>query len=374
MALTLKQLRDHAVARSLGRPTSLPAALRRLGFVQADPLRAPARAQDLVLRHRVRGYRAGDLERRYPRLDVDESFFINHGFLARDTAALLYPRALGTGWSAERRQQAEAVLAFVRERGTVHPAEVDAHFAHGRSLNWFGGQSRTSTQLLEALHFSGRLRVARRDAGVRLYCERTAVAPPDQAAQADQADQVDQTDATLDALVDVLVQAYAPLPEAGLRRLVSMLLRTAPPWQARRAALLARTTARFPSATVEGSRWFWPDGESPASRRHRPDEALRLLAPFDPIVWDRQRFETFWGWAYRFEAYTPARKRLRGHYALPMLWRGEVLGWANLSVQNGRLRAEVGHVGGRAPRDAAYASALDDELARIEDFLLLDRA
>jgi hypothetical protein len=38
-------------------------------------------------------------------------------------------------------------------------------------------------------------------------------------------------------------------------------------------------------------------------------DAVRLLAPFDPVVWDRQRFEAFWGWAYRFEAYTPASKR-----------------------------------------------------------------
>ena len=43
---------------------TLPKAIERLGFVQADPIRAPARAQDLTLRHRVRGYRAGDLERR----------------------------------------------------------------------------------------------------------------------------------------------------------------------------------------------------------------------------------------------------------------------------------------------------------------------
>jgi uncharacterized protein YcaQ len=46
-------------------PTKLAAAIERLGFVQADPIRAPARAQDLNLRHRVKGYLAGDLERRY---------------------------------------------------------------------------------------------------------------------------------------------------------------------------------------------------------------------------------------------------------------------------------------------------------------------
>ena len=67
-ALTLARLRRYAVARSLFEPTSLVRAIAKLGFVQADPIRAPARAQDLTLRHRVAGYKAGDLERRYPKL------------------------------------------------------------------------------------------------------------------------------------------------------------------------------------------------------------------------------------------------------------------------------------------------------------------
>ncbi|MDH4053458.1 MAG: winged helix DNA-binding domain-containing protein, partial [Rubrivivax sp.] len=76
---SLDQLRRFAVARTLFAPTTLPRAIARLGFVQADPIRAPARAQDLTLRHRVRDYRAGDLERRYPRLGIDEDFFVNYG-------------------------------------------------------------------------------------------------------------------------------------------------------------------------------------------------------------------------------------------------------------------------------------------------------
>ena len=58
---SLGQLRRYAIARSLFEPTTLPRAIARLGFVQADPMRAPARAQDLILVHRVKDYRAGDL-------------------------------------------------------------------------------------------------------------------------------------------------------------------------------------------------------------------------------------------------------------------------------------------------------------------------
>ena len=79
--------------------------------------------------------------------------------------------------------------------------------------------------------------------------------------------------------------------------------------------------------------WFWPSHEDPAA--YATDREARLLAPFDPIVWDRRRFEHLWGWAYRFEAYTPVRKRQLGYYALPLLWDDRMVGWGNLSVVAG---------------------------------------
>ena len=81
---------------------------------------------------------------------------------------------------------------------------------------------------------------------------------------------------------------------------------------------------------------------------------MRLLAPFDPIVWDRRRFELLWGWTYRFEAYTPAPKRTLGYYALPLLWRDAVIGWANASVRNGRLAVadSLRRIG--APKDPRF--------------------
>jgi uncharacterized protein len=96
---------------------------------------------------------------------------------------------------------------------------------------------------------------------------------------------------------------------------------------------------------------------------------VRLLAPFDPVVWDRRRFEIFWGWAYRFEAYTPAPIRVRGYYALPLLWRDSVIGWGNLSVVGGRLASSFGYVSRRAAKDPEFRRELDAELARIETFL-----
>jgi uncharacterized protein YcaQ len=355
-ALTLDALRRHAVARSLFTPTTLPGALRKLGFVQADPLRAPARAQDLTLRHRVAGYRAGDLEARYPRLEVEEDFFVNYGFVSRELHRLMHPRSARTVWPAARWARAHEVLAFVRERGVVHPREVDAHFQHGKTRNWFGGSSNASTELLDGMHYRGLLRVARREGGTRCYAARELhEAAPDPAA-------------ALDAMVDVIVAKYAPLPSATLSQLVMFLAAAAPQWREARKPALARAKTRLPSATVDGLRWYWPEGENPASRRHQPDDRVRLLAPFEPLGWDRRRFELFWHWPYRFEAYTPAPKRRLGHYALPLLWHDRVVGWANVGLRDGRLQPAVGFFGPRIA-DPVFVAAVDDELQRLHEFL-----
>jgi len=358
MSIDLPALRRHAVSRTLFAPTTLPRAIVRLGFVQADPIRAPARAQDLTLRHRVRDYRAGDLEHRYPHLPVEEDCFVNYGFLPRPTQLLMHPRTPRSAWPKARRLQAEAVLEFVRERGVVHPRDVDTHFQHGRTRNWFGGTSRASTQLLDDMHYRGLLRVARREGGVRLYAAHDAHERADA-----------EPDAALDALVAVIVAKYGPLPAASLGPLVMFLAGAAPQWREYRAAALARAKSRLPSTEVDGQRWFWADGENPASRRHAVADDVRLLAPFDPVVWDRRRFEAFWGWAYRFEAYTPAPRRQHGYYALPLLWRDQVVGWANAALADGRLAVQTGYVAGRAPRDAGFRAALDDEIERLRVFL-----
>ena len=363
-APSLDDLRRFAVARTFFKPTTLPKAIAKLGFVQADPIRVPARAQDLTLRHRVLGYRAGDLERRYDRLPIEEDFFVNYGFVPHATHALMHPRVARTLWPAARQRQAQDVLAFVRERGVVHPAEVDAQFAHGQAKNWFGGNSRVSTQLLDGMHYRGLLRVVRRENGVRLYAARE---------QASDAPQVTANpSAVMDALVDVVVRKYAPLPERSLSELVSHLRLGVPQWAVERRPALLRAKARLPSAHVDGLTWFWPPGEDPCSSRYvgaEGAESVRLLAPFDPLVWDRRRFEALWGWAYRFEAYTPAPKRLRGYYALPLLWGQQVIGWGNVSVQGRVLNSQLGYVSGAAPRGAAFKAELQAELQRMQAFL-----
>src|SRR5471032_3053338 len=168
--ITLDDLRRYAVARTLFPPTTLQKAIERLGFVKADPIRAPARAQDLTLRHRVKGDCAGDLERRYPRLEVEEDCLVNYGFVPRSLLPLLHPRIARRAWDAATERRAAEVLAFVRARGATHPRDVQEVFDHGRVQSW--GATNTlnaSTALLDGMHYRGLLRVVRRDAGTRVY-------------------------------------------------------------------------------------------------------------------------------------------------------------------------------------------------------------
>ena len=364
MPITLDYLRRYAVARSLFKPTTLKRALGRMGFVQADPIRAPARAQDLILRHRAKDYRAGDLERLYPKLEIEEDFFIVYGFLTKSLQALMHPRsevdvpAEGPrAWPAAQRKLAQLVLEFVRKRGAVHPREVDDHFSHGNVRNYWGGLSSATTHLLAAMHYRGMLRIVRRENGIRIYAVHQH-GPP--------ASDSSERRARIDRLVDAAVQIYAPLPGKCLADLVRRLRFAVPQWHGDLKEALQRAKQRLAHARIDGVDWYWPAREDPMD--YAPQRTVRLLTPFDPVVWDRDRFEILWGWQYRFEAYVPAAKRQRGYYALPLLYADGVIGWGNLRVEDRQLKSEFGYVA-HQPGDRVFKRELDAELDRIKAFL-----
>src|SRR2546428_54907 len=136
---TLERLRIHAIYHSLFPPTTLKGAVRRLGFIQADPIRSPARAQDLILRHRVKRYRAGDLERRYPSLNIEEDYLYAYGFLSRAIWRLIHPR------NAKDLSRLEKKVLDVTSRfGPLHPRELEAHFGRKLVVNAWGGYSKAT--------------------------------------------------------------------------------------------------------------------------------------------------------------------------------------------------------------------------------------
>lgn len=367
MPLSIDILRRYAVGRSLFPSTTLKRALQGMGFVQADPIRAPARAQDLILRHRVKNYHAGDLERRYQQLGVEEDFFINYGFVTREVQELMHPRLRSrespwSSMSSGRRKRAELLLEFVRERGRVHPREVDQRFSHGKVTNYWGGSSNATTRLLDAMHYQGLLRVVQRKAGIRLYSVHEHGPGPKDTAERDE---------RIDALVDVAVGIYAPLPMRSLNMVIGRIRYATPQWERGIPNALKRAKERLAHERVEGVEWYWPAEEDPA--RSTEQDRVLLLTPFDPVVWDRHRFELLWQWQYRFEAYTPVAKRVRGYYALPLLWRDRVIGWGNVAASNGSVRGDLGYVESGPPQDPAFQQQLKAELERMREFLAIGK-
>lgn len=202
------------------------------------------------------------------------------------------------------------------------------------------------------------MRVDRRDSGVRVYAPHQHGEEP-----ADPA----ETRARVDALANAAIGIYAPLTATGLSQLVRRLRYAAPQWRTELSGALQRAKDRLAHAHVDGVEWYWPADEQPD--RQPVADTVRLLASCDPAVWDRDRLQLLWGWMYRFEAYVPAPKRKLGYYALPLLWRDQLIGWGNLSVPNGRLVSEIHFFASRPPREAAFKRELGAELDRMRAFL-----
>ena len=311
------------------------------------------------------GYRAGDLEARYQELDVHEDIFVNYGFVSREVQRLMHPRGGPKPWTAARGRQVRALLDFVRAHGTVHPRAVDEHFAHGSVTNYWGGSSSATTHLLEAMHYRGLLRVARRDAGIRLYAAHEHEPVPKGTPGATRPAGRARGRHRPQVRAAASGQPVQPDPAAALRG-APVGGRAGSHAAAREAPSLAGIDRGRGLVLASERRAAAPDLEDSAR-----DDTVRLLAPFDPVVWDRRRFEILWGWAYRFEAYTPAARRTFGYYALPLLWRDRVIGWANLVVRDGALHAGFGYVASRPPRGRDFRRALDEELDRVRAFLAL---
>src|SRR5512145_426337 len=89
----------------------------------------------------------------------------------RSGASLLRPWRRGghAPWSVAQGRHIKRLLEFIRDRGPVHPRQVDDHFSLGTVTNYWGGSSSATTHLLDAMHYRGLLRVVRREAGIRVY-------------------------------------------------------------------------------------------------------------------------------------------------------------------------------------------------------------
>jgi uncharacterized protein YcaQ len=225
----------------------------------------------------------------------------------------------------EHRHEADAILARIRDEGPM----AASGFEHGKSRSgwWEWG---TTKMFLEYLFWAGRITTAtRRGSFERVYdlTERVIPAavmalptPPEAEARR--------------LLVERASRAHGIATETDLRDYFRL-----GPDEARAAiAELVEEGALLP-VTVET--WRQPAYLHRDARRPRRIAGQALLAPFDPLIWERARTERLFGFRYRIEIYTPAEKRVHGYYVLPFLMDGRLVARADLKADRQRSRLVV---------------------------------
>lgn len=351
--LELSKFKRRIVAGSFPNFSRLSDALRSMHFVQADPIRAPARAQDLILRQRVTNYVADKLEKKFPDLEAEEGYLFAYGFMTPEVWRELRWRPFRKLKKIER-----AVLEAVAELSEVHPRGLVERFGRKSVENYWGGKSQETKQILDTLHHHGYLRVARREKGIRVYqvpedCDETRTDPLKR----------------YRSLVLTTSLVFGPTTKRFLVSELRSQNHLLPNRTERLAAVESLIeTGELASVEVDGITYLWQRNDWLSED---VPERVRILAPFDPSVRDRERFSQVWGWSYRFEAYVPADKRERGYYAMPVLWHVDMIGWANAKVVDERLRVELGYVR-RRPRAKAFRLLAEAETEAMARFLGLE--
>ncbi|WP_232475939.1 winged helix-turn-helix domain-containing protein [Flavisphingomonas formosensis] len=266
------------------------------------------------------------------------------------------------GWSSlrayagERRGEAEATLARIRADGPL--AASDFEGGKSRSGWWEWGDTKRT---LEWLFWAGHITTStRRGSFERVYDLPERVIPSAILAL--------PTPAKADAqrlLTERAAQALGIATESDLRD----YFRLTPADSKAAVAALVEEGVLIPVA-VAG--WRNPAYLHRDAKRPRRIAARALLAPFDPLIWERDRTERLFGFRYRIEIYTPADKRQHGYYVLPFLLGDRLVARADLKAdrQGGRLIAHAIHLEPGAP--AETIGELHAELEEMARWLGLD--
>ncbi len=260
-------------------------------------------------------------------------------------------------FAGERRPEAEAILQRIAADGPLAASDLEGPKGSG---GWWGWSDAKSA--LEWLFWSGRITTATRRASFeRVYDLTERVLP---SAVLDQ-----PTPSEPDAhrqLLRLAARAHGLATAGDLRD----YFRLSPGDAAPRLAELVEAGELTP-VRVEGC--SQPAYLDPAAQRPRRVRARALLAPFDPLIWERSRTERLFGVRYRIEIYTPADKRLHGYYVLPFLLGDRLVARIDLKADRkaSRLLVQGAHAEPGAPADTA--SELAAELAVMAGWLGLER-
>jgi uncharacterized protein YcaQ len=267
-----------------GSATSVLDTVRRLGFLQMDPIATVATPQELVLWSRLGPYDRAELDRL---LWGERKLFEWQAFIWPMEDLPLIRARMREPWGQTKRQRwakefleeqsglRRYVLRELERNGPMLSRDLEHREArYAERTVWWGTRAQL-TWMLELLARRGRIAVAGRRNGQRLWDLGERVFP--------------QTETV------PLREAKALLEEKRRRALGVWLHRDG--WR-------AHADAR--------------DGTVP--------KRTTLLSPFDRLIHDRDRAEALWSFFYRLEMYVPKAKREYGYYVLPVLHGDRIVG------------------------------------------------
>ncbi|WP_287460467.1 crosslink repair DNA glycosylase YcaQ family protein [Sphingomonas sp.] len=341
--------------------------IERLQLHQIDSVNVLLRAHYLPAFSRLGGYDRADLDRLAwgPKRQrkLFEYWAHEASLLPFETHPLLRWRMAKadrgeTGWgrmrlyATERRAEPMALLERIRAEGPLAASDFESH--KGQSGWWEWSDTKRA---LEWLFWAGHITTAtRRGSFERVYDLTERVIPADVLAQPTPSD----ADAHR-ALIERAATALGIATEGELRDYFRQS-----PAEARPAIeALAEQGTLIPVA-VPGWRHAWLHRDA---RQPRRIEAQALLAPFDPLIWERDRAERLFGFRYRIEIYVPQEKRQYGYYVLPFLLGDRLVARVDLKAdrQARRLIVQSVHLEPGAPEHTQ--EALRAELDQMERWL-----
>ena len=292
-------------------------AVQTLGFVQEDSINVCGRMHDLILGSRVRGYTRADLSRYLYESSPRTAF---EYYLPNLCVLQLTDYPYFAGRMRERREnpgrygvlspdeeKAAAVLfAAIDARGTLFLRDAKAlGDAHGHTVSGWGTRTRLLSFVADKLFWQGRLGIAKRDGFLRAF---------------------DRIERLLPAGV---LRAPAPSASDSARYLLRKQLRARRLFRLCDAdrLQLGHETVRV-SVESDPRPWHVFAADLPDLLAPPPPqpECLHLLAPLDPLIYDRARTRLLWGFDYTWEVYVPQAKRNWGYFVLPRLCGDRLVG------------------------------------------------
>ncbi|MER9218837.1 winged helix-turn-helix domain-containing protein [Mesorhizobium sp. M0644] len=357
------------------RPTGTPdrrhlaRVLARTGLLQIDSVSAVVRAHYMPLYSRLGPYKLALLDNAAVtrKRMVFEYWAHEASFLPVETYPLMRWRMqraergdeMYSGlakWGREHAAYIEDIYREVAERGPIAASAFEGQKGSG---GWWGWSH--AKHAFEWLFWAGRITTAHRRGFERFYDLPERVLPP-----AVLALPIPCPEDAHRELLRISARAHGIATAGDLRD----YFRLSPADIKGRIEELVEAGDLLP-VSVEG--WSKTAYLHKDARLPRKIEARALLAPFDPVVFERSRTERLFDFHYRIEIYTPAEKRRYGYYVLPFLLGDSIVGRVDLRADRpaGVLRVHAAYAEPGAPPQTA--AALFEELKQMQGWLGLER-